>query len=87
MSGRLAFASIFAFYTFPNTTPTQAHAVQAVVSLVRYVETFFAMLNPCFLGKKAFRGKNRAEGGPIGPAKSCECWPMTAKHASCASHS
>ena len=36
--------------------------MQAVVPLVRYVEVFFAMLNPCFLGQKTLTGKNGAEG-------------------------
>jgi hypothetical protein len=68
----LSFASIFAFYTFPNTLPTQAPAAQAVGSLVRYVEIFFAMLNRGFPAENTFRGKNGAEGCPIAGADPCE---------------
>ena len=64
-SGRLSFASIFAFSTFPNTLSTQVPAAQAVVSLVRYVEIFFAMLNPCFLAENTLTGKNGAKGCPL----------------------
>jgi hypothetical protein len=73
MSDRLSFANIFAFSTFPNTLPTQSTATQSLASLVRYVEIFFAMLNPCFPAEKTFRGKNGAEGGPIAGIDPCEC--------------
>jgi hypothetical protein len=72
-SGRVGFFYIFTFSTFPNTPSEQMLATQPFMSFVRYVETFFAMLNRGFSGKNTLTGKNGAEGGPIAGIDPCEC--------------